>query len=307
MAKSKSGIAPDKRRPHRARANDGRAVGKRDSGSRGSGGRDAGGRDGGGRSAGVGSAGVGSGGRGGGLWLYGAHAVRAALANPRRQSHRLVATAEAAAELQGLQLPKNLDLQSLSRDEISRLLPEGAVHQGLALQVAPLPNRPLDSLLAQAPGSGGERQVLLVLDQVTDPQNCGAVLRSAAAFGALAVIAPVHHAAPESGALAKAASGALELVPRVAVGNLAQGLRQIQAAGYWVLGLAEEGTTVLAAGGHDDFGPKVALVLGAEGRGLRRLTRETCDLLVRLPTRPALPSLNVSNAAAVALFALLGR
>ncbi|HMB75320.1 MAG TPA: 23S rRNA (guanosine(2251)-2'-O)-methyltransferase RlmB [Kiloniellaceae bacterium] len=245
--------------------------------------------------------------RGGGLWLYGTHAVRAALANPRRQLHRLLATADAAADLEDIALPKDLSLERLPREELSRQLPEGAVHQGLAALVAPLPTLRLEKVLAEAPQAAGERQVLLVLDQITDPQNCGAVLRSAAAFGALAVVAHAHHAAPESGALAKAASGALELMPRVEVGNLSQALRQMQAAGYWVLGLAEEGPATLTAGGSDDHGPRVALVLGAEGRGLRRLTRETCDLLVRLPTRPALPSLNVSNAAAVALFALLAR
>lgn len=284
MTKSKTGKGPGKSRAQRSTS---RGQGRKNLPNRRSGGAMAPARG------------------GGGLWLYGTHAVRAALANPRRRLHRLYATDDAAAELQGVALPDGLPLECLPRDELARLLPEGAVHQGLAALAAPLPTEPLSRLLAERASEAAARDVLLVLDQITDPQNCGAILRSAAAFGAVAVVAPAHHAAPESGALAKAASGALELVPRVEVGNLAQALRQMQAAGYWVVGLAEEGASELRPGGNDGYGPRVALVLGAEGRGLRRLTRETCDLLVRLPTRPALPSLNVSNAAAVALYALL--
>jgi 23S rRNA (guanosine2251-2'-O)-methyltransferase len=261
----------------------------------------------------------------GGIWLYGTHAVGAALENPARRLHRLICTSEAAAALGKPAAdekpgPARPPLQVVTRAELAQVLPEGAVHQGMAVLADPLPPRHLEDLL-RVPAEGDEatgpdhghqvlgrqflgRQVLLVLDQVTDPQNCGAILRSAAAFGALAVIAPARHGAPENGALAKAASGALELVPRVEVGNLVQALGRLKEAGYWVLGLDEEGTAALGA---EDHGAKVVLVLGAEGRGLRRLTRETCDSLVRLPTRPALPSLNVSNAAAVALYALLAK
>ena len=248
---------------------------------------------------------------GGGLWLYGTHAVIAALANPARRLQRLLATPEAAAA-QAQVLKSAPAAELLSREALARALPEGAVHQGLAALVEPLPPADLGALLAGG-GAGPEaargaagRHLLLALDQVTDPQNCGAILRSAAAFGAAGVISPARHSAPESGALAKAASGALELVPRVEVGNLAQALARLKAAGYWVLGLAEDGAATLPDL-PEDPGGRVVLVLGAEGRGLRRLTRESCDRLVRLPTRPALPSLNVSNAAAVALYALLCR
>jgi 23S rRNA (guanosine2251-2'-O)-methyltransferase len=256
----------------------------------------------------------------GGIWLYGTHAVGAALENPARRLHRLICTSEAAAALHKPAAdeksgPARPPLRVVTRAELAQVLPEGAVHQGMAVLADPLPPRHLEDLL-RVPAEGDEatgpdhghqvlgRQVLLALDQVTDPQNCGAILRSAAAFGALAVIAPARHGAPENGALAKAASGALELVPRVEVGNLVQALGRLKEAGYWILGLDEEGTAALGA---EDHGAKVVLVLGAEGRGLRRLTRETCDSLVRLPTRPALPSLNVSNAAAVALYALLAK
>ena len=144
-------------------------------------------------------------------------------------------------------------------------------------------------------------QILVALDQVTDPQNVGAVFRSAAAFGAVGVLLQARHAPPETGALARAASGGLEHVPRVEATNLARTLDRLRDAGWWVLGLAEE-----AADHIGDWEPasRVVLVLGAEGTGLRRLTRERCDQLVRLPTAPAMPSLNVSNAAAVALYAL---
>lgn len=265
--------------------------------------------------------GTGGGRPGQALWLYGAHAVLAACANPERRLHRLLATAEAAqrhaAALAAIpghphpdrQHPGRPDPEIVARDEIERLLPPGAVHQGLAALAAPLPDRDLDDILRRRERpenveESGRRAVLVVLDQVTDPQNVGAVLRSAAAFGAAAVIVPRHHAAPESGALAKAASGALEHVPYVVAGNLARTLTRLKQAGFWVLGLAGEAAEDLAAA--DPGGPLV-LVLGAEGAGLRRLTRETCDLLARLPTAGPVASLNVSNAAAVALYEVLGR
>lgn len=233
-----------------------------------------------------------------GEWLWGVHAVAAALANPARRVHRLVVTPDAAAALRA-GLPAGIAPEHGTRHEIARLLPDGAVHQGIAAHVSALP-RPALARALSAP-ERGEHRLLVVLDRVTDPQNVGAILRSAAAFGALAVIVTMHHAPPLSGALAKAASGALETVRFVQVVNLAAALRHIKSAGFWCLGLDPAARDLLR---QDRAAAAVALVLGAEGQGLRRLTREHCDMLVRLPTRPEVESLNVSNAAAVALYEL---
>jgi 23S rRNA (guanosine2251-2'-O)-methyltransferase len=240
--------------------------------------------------------------------------VRAALANPQRRCLRLLATAEAGKRLapappdsakpQKLgSLP--LAVETVARERIDHLLPEGAVHQGLALLAEPLPQPALQELLTpcgDAEESG--RRVVVILDQVTDPQNTGAVLRSAAAFGAAALITTRRHAPPESGALAKAASGALEHVPYVQVGNLVRAMDTLKAKGFWSLGLSGEATQSLT---EADPGGPLVLVLGAEGTGLRRLTAEACDIMARLPTRGPIGALNVSNAAAVALYELLGR
>jgi 23S rRNA (guanosine2251-2'-O)-methyltransferase len=176
------------------------------------------------------------------------------------------------------------------------------VHQGWALAVEPLDPADLDDVLRRAetetaPG----RSIVVVLDQVADPPNLGAVLRSAAAFGAAAVIIAEHGSPPLGGVLAKAASGALDRVPLVRVVNLARALDHLKEAGYWCCGLDESAPEPLAA---LDLGPRVALVLGSEGGGLRRLVRERCDYLARLPTLPVFSSLNVSNAAAIALYEL---
>jgi 23S rRNA (guanosine2251-2'-O)-methyltransferase len=192
-------------------------------------------------------------------------------------------------------------VQILDRAAFDRLLPEGAVHQGWALEVDPLPEGDLDDVLRAAEVTQG-RSIVLVLDQVSDPHNVGAILRSAAAFGALAVIIGEHGAPPATGVLAKAASGALDTVPLVRAVNLARALDKLKEGGFWCCGLDETAPASLAS---LDLGPRVALVLGSEGTGLRRLVRERCDYLARLPTRPMLPSLNVSNAAAVALYELM--
>ena len=196
-------------------------------------------------------------------------------------------------------------IETVARERIDQVLPEGAVHQGLALLAQPLPQPGLQELLPTASGAKESgRRVVVILDQVTDPQNTGAVLRSAAAFGAAALITTRRHAPPESGALAKAASGALEHVPYVQVGNLVRALDTLKAKGFWSLGLSGEATQNLT---DADPGGPLVLVLGAEGTGLRRLTAEACDIMARLPTRGPIDALNVSNAAAVALYEVLGR
>jgi 23S rRNA (guanosine2251-2'-O)-methyltransferase len=243
-----------------------------------------------------------------GPWLYGRHAVAAALANAARRVRRLIALPETAAEMRSLaaaaaaRLPLGAP-EVLDRRGFDMLLPPGAVHQGMALAAEPLPERDIDDVLdgiAEAEGP----QIVVLLDQVTDPHNIGAVLRSAAAFAARAVIVPEHGAPPVTGALAKAASGALEAVPLLRVTNLARSLDRLKEAGFWCLGLEEGAATSLI---DTDAGMRVALVLGAEGSGLRRLTRERCDLMARLPTRGEPASLNVSNAAAIALYELTRR
>jgi 23S rRNA (guanosine2251-2'-O)-methyltransferase len=241
-------------------------------------------------------------------WLYGRHAVAAALNNPQRRWRRLAILAGQEAEATSLVAGARAErrggaegVQVLDRAAFNLMLPEGAVHQGWALAVEPLDPPDLDDVLRAVEVAAG-RAIVIVLDQVTDPHNVGAVLRSAAAFGAAAVILAEHGAPPMSGALAKAASGALDCVPLVRVVNLARALDRLKEGGYWCCGLDESAPTPLAA---LDLGPRVALALGSEGGGLRRLLRGRCDYLARLPTRPALPSLNVSNAAAIALYELV--
>jgi 23S rRNA (guanosine2251-2'-O)-methyltransferase len=225
--------------------------------------------------------------------LWGRHAVAAALDNPARKVLRAWATRETAAFMQ---FPKEVALTLAEAPDLARLVPADAPHQGVVVEVEPLDDVWLDGLLHDAP----ERGVLLVLDQVTDPHNVGAILRSAAAFGAIGIVTQDRHSPPESGALAKAASGALERVPWARVVNLARALEEIGEAGFWRIGLTGDAETQL----KDALGsPRVALVLGAEGPGLRPNTREHCDALARLPISDAVESLNVSNAAAVALYA----
>ncbi len=225
--------------------------------------------------------------------LWGKHAVAAALDNPQRKVLRAWATREAAAFMQ---FPKDVAVTLADVADLGRLVPHDAPHQGVVIEVEPIEDVWLDGLLHDAP----ERAVLLVLDQVTDPHNVGAILRSAAAFGVVGVVTQDRHSPPESGALAKAASGALERVPWARVVNLARALEEIGDAGFWRIGLTGDAEMEL----KDALGPgRVALVLGAEGPGLRPNTREHCDALARLPISDAVESLNVSNAAAVALYA----
>jgi len=230
----------------------------------------------------------------GGYWLFGHHAVEEAFRNPRRQIHRLVVSGEAPASL-----GRGIEAEAVDRDFIDKLVGRDVVHQGIAARVSPLPEVDIYEICDKARDQ--ENAVIVVLDQVTDPHNVGAILRSAAAFGAIAIILTERHAAPESGILAKSASGALEHVPLVRVTNLARAMEELKEAGFWCIGLASEAKQNLSA---VKSGGKVALCLGAEGAGLRRLTRENCDLLVRLPTAGPIDHLNVSNAAAISLYEL---
>ena len=226
------------------------------------------------------------------LWLYGIHTVMAAIANPLRKKHRLAVTSVD----HGLNADE-LETEIISRQELDGLLPVGAVHQGMALLVSPLQEPNLDQLLAKTQGNS----LVVVLDQATDPQNIGAVLRSAAAFSADAVIIPDRNTPNATGALAKAASGAIDLVPLIRVTNLARTLKQLKAAEYWCAGLDADAELTIA---EANLSGRTAMVLGAEGAGLRRLTRETCDFLVRIPTEGEIDSLNLSTAAAISFYEL---
>jgi 23S rRNA (guanosine2251-2'-O)-methyltransferase len=226
--------------------------------------------------------------------FWGRHAVAAALDNAERRVVRLWMTREAA---EFLVPPPDIPFTFAEAPDLGRMVPHDAPHQGVVAEVERLE----DVLLAELLDQAEDGRPLLVLDQVTDPHNVGAILRSAAAFDALGIVTQDRHAPPESGALAKAASGALETVPWVRVVNLARALDEMAQAGFWRIGLAGEADMVLA----DALGPaRVALVLGAEGEGMRHNTAAHCDALARLPISAKMESLNVSNAAAVALYAV---
>jgi len=222
--------------------------------------------------------------------------VLAALANPERRVDRILATKE-AADRHAADFGKDLGrkVEIASREDLAQRLPPGAVHQGLAALVAPLEEPQIEDLLARC----GDDALVLALDQVTDPHNVGAILRSAAAFGVAGLIVTERHAPADTGVLAKSASGALELVPMVRAVNLARAMDQLKKEGFWLYGLDERGDAPI--GGLDLKG-RACIVLGAEGEGLRRLTAEKCDRLVTIPTDPRLAALNVSNAAAIAAY-----
>jgi 23S rRNA (guanosine2251-2'-O)-methyltransferase len=229
------------------------------------------------------------------LWLYGLHAVAAALANPARRLRRLVVTEEGETALaQRLPQPWPLQPERVERGRLDQLLGRDIAHQGAALLADPLAPPPLQAALDR-PGP------IIVLDQVTDPRNVGGIMRSAESFGAAAVITQDRNAPEETGALAKAASGALETMPLLRAINIARTLIALKAANLWVVGLDAGGGTL---SGPSLAGRRIALVLGAEGSGLRRLTRETCDEVAGFAMQGAVGSLNVSAAAAVALYEL---
>ncbi len=232
------------------------------------------------------------------IWLFGLHAVRDALENPARRKLRLIVTKNAADRLQEAIAASGVTPELADARKFPAPLDPGSVHQGAALEV-----RPLDwgGLPGAIPAEGPAR--VLLLDRVTDPHNVGAILRSAEVFGASAVIAPLRHSAPETGALAKTASGALERQPYLRVKNLSVTMEALKDMGFQLIGLAGEAEETLEAS-LATAGDRVGLVLGAEGPGLREKTRATCDRLARIPFSGAFGSLNVSNAAAVALYAV---
>ncbi len=238
----------------------------------------------------------------GAVRLWGHHAVEAALNNPERNHRKLWATREAVATLTSNldgDLPPHLAVEYAQAADLGRLVARDAPHQGLVLECDALEDVYLGDVLG-----GDAARPIVVLDSVTDPHNVGAILRSAAAFGAAALVTQDRHAPPESGVVAKSASGALEVVPWVRVVNLARALEEIAEAGYWRIGL--DGGAKFTLAGALPTGP-VALVLGSEGDGLRQNIAQHCDALARLPITGMIESLNVSNAAAIALYATAAR
>ena len=226
------------------------------------------------------------------VYLYGLHTVRAALDNPRRRKRELLVTPNALMRLKETGPVAGIKQRETTPRELDRLLGAEAVHQGVALEVDPVNRFGLDDI--------PDLKLVVVLDQVTDPHNVGAILRTACAFGADALVTTQRYAPRETGVMAKAASGALDLIPLIEVRNLGDTLERLKQRGMRVLGFDSEATAPLAPRGG---GERLAVVLGAEGKGLRQRTRELCDEMVRLDMPGPIKSLNVSNAAAIALFA----
>jgi 23S rRNA (guanosine2251-2'-O)-methyltransferase len=230
--------------------------------------------------------------------FYGRHAVIAALANPERRVRKIWGTREA---LGALDLPPVIPITYAEGADLARLVPPDAPHQGIVAEVDPLEDIWLGDLIAQGEG---DKRPLVVLDQVTDPHNVGAILRSAAAFDALGIVTQDRHAPQESGTLARSAAGTLEVVPWVRVVNLARALEEMAEAGFWRVGLTGHAELTLDQAIGE---ARIALVLGAEGEGMRQNTEAHCDQLAKLPISPKVESLNVSNAAAIALYAVTVR
>ena len=231
-------------------------------------------------------------------FLYGLHSVRAALKNPQRTKHILFTTPNALTRLKedDTELPGQVSVEILSPRELDKKAGPGAVHQGVVLKVSPLPRLDMAALDAF--------KLIIVLDQITDPHNVGAILRTACAFGANAVLTTARHAPQETGVMAKSASGALDLIPIIEVNNLGEALKSLKKQAVWCIGLDSEADISLNQMNIDQ---NIALILGAEGKGLRHKTRQLCDQMVRLDMPGAIKSLNVSNAAAVAMYALSDR
>lgn len=233
------------------------------------------------------------------VWLFGLHAVRDALLNPNREKLRLVVTRNAEMKLAEAISAAGVTPEQADPRKFPAPLDRGSVHQGAALEVRPLDWGALDEVFGRATGT----PVFVLLDRVSDPHNVGAVLRSAEVFGASAVIAPMRYSAPETGALAKTASGALERQPYLRVSNLGNTMEALRDMGVVLVGLDGEAPIDIGAAAAQHAGRPIGLVLGAEGPGLRERTRDLCDVLARIPAAGKFGSLNVSNAAAVSLYA----
>jgi len=230
-------------------------------------------------------------------YIYGVHSVSAAIANPRRKKITLFSSKNALERFSEKEqaLIANIDVQVLPPKDLDRLVGTEAVHQGLVLKVMPLPRIDLKSL--------DDFRLIIILDQITDPHNVGAILRTACAFGASALVTTARHAPQETGVMAKSASGALDIVPVIEVGNLGEAIKTLKKQAVWCVGLDSEADMPLNGA---DIEHNVALILGAEGKGLRQKTRQLCDQMFRLDMPGAIKSLNVSNAAAIAMFSLTG-
>lgn len=227
------------------------------------------------------------------LIIYGKHAVVSALKNPRRNIQKLLTTAENSAEFK--KLSPNAII--VDRKEIDKLLPRDAVHQGVVLYSSPLENTPIEQVIKLA--NQKEKCHVLILDQVTDPQNIGAIIRSCAAFNAIALIVQDKNSPEESGSMIKAAAGTIENMPICRVTNLSRAIEQLQNAGFWVIGMDGKATETID---KINNAGKNAIIMGNEGKGMRRLVEENCDMLVKLPISSNVESLNVSTAAAIALY-----
>ncbi len=233
------------------------------------------------------------------LLIYGKHPVIAALNNPKRHCRNLYTTKAIQQELQLIFPELKIPVHLLEAHEIEMMLPIGSNHQNVILEASPLKNLDLEDILsedAEKPNS-----CLIILDQVTDPHNVGAIIRSAAAFSASAVILPEHHSPKENTTIVKCAAGACETIPMIHVTNLANTIKTLKKAGYWIIGL--DGHTKQELN-HSIFSEKIVIILGSEDTGMRKLTRDNCDYLVKIPISSKLESLNVSNAAAITLYEL---
>ncbi len=229
-----------------------------------------------------------------GIYLYGRHPITLALRNPRRRIFEMWMMKGA---LEGIKIPDTILLHWVSREQLEALVGQDATHQGVVARCAPLPSYKLDTLIQDS--KTVDTMLVVLLDQVSDPHNIGAILRSATAFQAAAVIVPEAGAPDESGVLAKSASGALELTPLIRVPNLVRAMETLKKADFWCLGMDGHADDILS---HHQLPNKCALVMGSEGSGMRRLTAECCDYMTKLPMNTEIESLNVSNACAIALY-----